>query len=486
MNFKRIGFATLLAAMLLTSTVAMPVMAAGGIGWSDDTKTPNPEIATEVTIDEWSNADFSSALQYYDDAGETASLPASINGSNDNPVTLTATDIDFEDRAEAPRLDEETGDNSASFLDSSEWSVSGASVSDTTTAPGVDSLGYVGTASTDSATYTNVSVTDGEKSFITIAADITSATGTPTLQLTDSDGDYVEITLYDATANADSDTVLANTTGEGMVLQQQVGDLTVQGSGDGTFGSTEEVSINGEIDADVSALDAERTRALTFGEREFENADGDMETETITEPRGAYSVTGVDTVDDVMADATIYGITVDAEFQASDLTDDEDVSAEFGESADYPQWDQLGEIDYRLTLPTAFDLSYSSPEFVDSPTLTDERYKSVEIAEGTEDTNFSEIDSWTSVTSSYDGSDEISLDSTVSTDTSYVISYEVVLTNDEVQAIKDAVDEGGAAIMGSSSGGTFAGIINFLTSIPGIITSAIAGLGLARVFGGGN
>jgi len=61
---------------------------------------------------------------------------------------------------------------------------------------------------------------------------------------------------------------------------------------------------------------------------------------TITEPRGEYAVTGMDTLDDVMSDATIYGVTVDAEFQASDLQDDEDVSAEFSESSDYPQWDQ--------------------------------------------------------------------------------------------------------------------------------------------------
>lgn len=111
-------------------------------------------------------------------------------------------------------------------------------------------LNYAGTASSDSATYTNVSVADGEKSYVTIAADINSASGTPTLRLTDGDGDYVEVTLYDSSTNADSDTVLANSTGEGKVLQQQVGSMTLQGSGDGSFGSTEEVSLHGDIDAD--------------------------------------------------------------------------------------------------------------------------------------------------------------------------------------------------------------------------------------------
>jgi len=173
----------------------------------------------------------------------------------------------------------------------------------------------------------NVSVADGEKSYITLAADINSAAGTPTLQLTDGDGDYVEVTLYDSTADAENDSVLANSTGEGMVLQHQVGDLEVQGTGDGTFGSTEEITVNGEIDADVSVLDAERTRALDFGEKLVENDDGEFETVTITEPHGTYSVATMDGFDEVMSDATFYGVTVDAEFQASDLQDAEDVNA---------------------------------------------------------------------------------------------------------------------------------------------------------------
>ena len=483
MNIKKAGLAALLALTVLSSIVAMPVAAAGGIGWGGDAKTPNPAIHTDVTVEEWSNADFDSALEYYDDSGEPTELPASLNESNDNPVTLTATAIEFDQGDAFPRLDAEDGENSASALDASEWTASGATVSDSTTAAGVDALNYAGTATSDSATYSNVSVADGEKSYVTIAADINSASGTPTLRLTDGDGNYVEVTLYDSSANADTDTVLANSTGEGKMLQEQAGSLTVQGSGDGSFDTTEEVSLHGDIDADVSVLDAERTRELTFGERlEDTDDDDELETVTITDPRGEYSVTGLDTLDEVMTDATIYGVTADAEFAASDLRDDEDVSAEFGPSSDYPQWDQLGELAFRLELPTAFDLSYSSPELVDEPTLPSERYKNVEIAEDTGDTEFSEID-YTSVASSYDGSEEISLDSTISTDTEYVVSYDITLTDDEVSAIQDAASSsGGAAIMSSGGGG----IIGFITSIPGMIISALAGLVGVRVFGGGS
>jgi len=482
-NFKRGGIAGLLALAVLLSVVATPVAAAGGIGWGGDSKAPNPTVNSEVTIDEWNAADFSGPLQYYDDSGDAAQLPASVNASNDNPVTLTATDIAFEQNDEFPRLDAEDGENTASALDADEWTTSGATVSSTTTAPGVDALNYAGSASSDSATYSNFTVEDGEKGYLTIAADINSASGTPTLQLTDGDGDYVEVTLYDATGDASNDTLLANSTGEGMVLQEQVGDLTVQGGGDGTFDSTEEITVSGDIDADVSVLDAERTRELTFGERAEDTDDDDeLETVTITEPRGEYAVTGMDTLDDVMSDATIYGVTVDAEFQASDLQDDEDVSAEFSESSDYPQWDQLGQISYRLELPTAFDLSYANTELVDEPSLPSERYKSVEIAEGTEDTEFSEIESWTSVTSSYDGSEEISLDSTVSTDTSYDISYDVVLTNGEVSAMEDAAMGGGAGPMDSGNGGLWDKII----SIPGGIVAAVLGILGIKMSGGGS
>jgi hypothetical protein len=219
--------------------VATPVAAAGGIGWDGDSKAPNPTFNADVTVDEWSGADFDEALQYYDDSGDAAQLPASVNASNDNPITLTATDIAFEQNDEFPRKSEEDGENTASALDADEWTTSGATVSSTTTAPGVDALNYAGSASSDSATYSNFTVEDGEKGYLTIAADINSASGTPTLQLTDGDGDYVEVTLYDATGDASNDTLLANSTGEGMVLQEQVGDLTVQGGGDGTFDSTD-------------------------------------------------------------------------------------------------------------------------------------------------------------------------------------------------------------------------------------------------------
>jgi len=478
MNIKKTAFSALIAVLVISSMVATPAMAAGGIAWGGDSSAPNPTIEADVTVDEWDGDEMDSPLQYYDDSGEVATLPASVNASNDNPITVTATDIDFEQRDEFPRNDDEDGNNSASALDSSEWTVSGASVSETTTAPSTDALSYAGSASSDSATYNNFSNTDAEKGYITIAADVTSASGTPTLQVTDADGDYVEVELYNSSADEDAETVLANSTGEGQVLQAQIGDLTVQGSGDGTMDTAEEVVINGNLDADISVLDTERTRELQFGERLEDTDDDDsLETVEVTQPNGAYSVANMGGFDSTMEDATFYGVTVDARFQASDLTDDGDVSASFASDNDYPQWDQVGSFDFKISLPTAFDLSYANTELVDDPELPDERYKTVELAEGVGDTDFDDI-SYTDVTDSY-GSGEVSLDSTVSSGTEYAVSYTVVLTDGEVDAMQNA--GGGAGPMSAGSGGP----IDFITSLPGLILTGIASFLGIRAFGGG-
>ncbi len=476
MNIKKTAFSTLIAVLVISSMVATPAVAAGGLAWGGDSKAPNPAISAEVTVDEWDGAEFDNALQYYDDSGEAAQLPASLNESNDNPITVTATDIDFEDRNEFPRKSDEE-DNSASALDADEWTTGGATVSETTTAPGVDALSFSGSADGDTATYSNFSVDDGEKAYLTLAADIESASGTPTIRVTDEGGDYVEFELYNSSADNDDETVLTNATGEGNVLQAQIGDQPVQGSGDGTFGSAEEITIDGDVDADISVLDAERTREIQFGEQ-LEDTDDDDELETVdvTQPNGEYSVANMAGFDSVMDDATFHGVTVDAVFQASDLQDDEDVSASFAEDNDYPNWDQVGNIDYKLELPTAFDLSYSNTELVDDPTLPDGRYRTVEVAEGVGDTDFEDIDSWSDVTSSY-GSSEVTLDSTVSSGTEYAISYKLTLTDGEVNAMQ-MTSGGGAGPMASSGGG----IIGFLTSLPGmLIGGAVSFLGLRRL-----
>jgi hypothetical protein len=478
------GGLVLTAILLVVGMTAGPALAASTLNHADG-DAPNPQFTVDtLTVDEWNNSDFDNALQYYDDAGDMATLNAEVNTSTDvddlgngnvNPYSLTATDIDIAEFGEYPRKGDESGDNSASALDASEWTTTGASVSDVTTAPGVTAVEYDGTASGDYATYSNQSITsDAEKRHVQIAADIASASGTPTLKVEDSDGDYVAVQLYNSSAKDTDDSVLTNSTGEGMVSQVQIGSLTVQGNGDGTMGEIQSLNVTGDVDADFSLINVERTSTYKFGEKyvDTDSDDDDLETETIREPHGEYSINAMDSLGGTFDDAAIMGLSypahVSAEFVASD-----DMSAEFMSDNSFPQWDVLGDIYYRLTLPDAYDLSYSGVTLEQTTNWPGDRYVSVELKEDTGDTAFEDIDNWTELTGSYDAQDkDVTLDSTISTGTNYVVHFELKLTGDEADAMQAA--SGGAGVMGDSGGG---GIVGVLMSPFTWLIGALAALG---------
>ncbi len=63
------AFVALVAILTVTSMAAMPVMAASTLNYADG-QAPNPQFnVEEVTVDEWDNGEFDSALEYYDDSG---------------------------------------------------------------------------------------------------------------------------------------------------------------------------------------------------------------------------------------------------------------------------------------------------------------------------------------------------------------------------------------------------------------------------------
>ncbi len=483
------AFVALVAILTVTSMAAMPVMAASTLNYADG-KAPNPQFnVEEVTVDEWDNGEFDSALEYYDDSGDATRLDGELNQSSDvddlgtgtvNPISLTATDIQVAEFGEFPRNDDEDGENSASALDASEWTTSGASVSDATTAPGVDAVEFSGSASSDAATYGNISALDSdiEKRDLQLAADIESASGEPVLQLNDSDGDYVEVKLYDADANQTADNVLANATGEGHVLQTEIGQLAVQGTGDGSMGEIVEVHVEGDVTAQFSLINAEKTSQYTFGEKYVENSDGELETVDITEPHGEYSVHSVDTFGSTFDDATMMGLSFPAHVSA-EYAPSEDVDATFQGDNAYPNWDSVAQINYRLSLPDAYDISYSGVALEQTTQWPGTRYVSVEIKEGVGDTAFGDIDNANSVTSQFDAEDKtVTLDDTISPGTEYYIGIDLKLTSDEASAMQAA--SGGAGVMDDGSGG---GIWSLLTSPIGMVVSAIGAFLGGRKFG---
>lgn len=487
---------TLLLIALVAMSVGPASAAAQPLNYTDG-DAPNPYISTDVTIDDYSMADMDDPLSYYDDSGDVAVLPGSVNSSTDvddlgnghvNPYTMTATDIDFGGEAAAfPRTGDADGD--VSILNASEWSTTNASVANSTTAPGVDALQYdSGTDETDDAATFDLAsaneINDAEKRYVQVVADISSASGTPTMTVYDTDGDTVSVELYNATADQSSDTVLANATGEGHVLQVAIGDLTVGGSGDGTMTTITKVDIQGDITMTASLINVEKKGEYVFGEKytntDTADDDDDLETAEITAPHGEFSINSLDTMGPEFDDAHIMGLTMPIHVEASELAD-ENVKAEFGEDANYPQWDSVANIHQRLTLPDAYDLSFANAELRLDQGWAESRYATLRVAEdpGTdvdfadlEDTDFSDASG--SLTSE---GETVTLDDTIQTGVDYVINTQLLLTGDEASAMQStssdsSEDAGGAGIFGGSGGG----IWNFFTSIPGMALGAVTAL----------
>lgn len=487
---RRKLFAGLLAALVMVSMVATPAAAALAFG---DSGAPNPYIDADTTIESY-EASWGDDLQYEDDSGEVTSLPATVNSSEDvddlgsgtvNPYEFTVTDIDFSDAGEFPRKSDEE-ENSASALDASEWEDSGATTSDVNTAPGVDAVEFDASADGDSASYSNFSVTsDAEKRYLQVFYDVESADASEvTLTINDAtDGDTVEVKLYDADGNTSDDAVGASSTGEGKAMQVQVGELSASG-GDGTIdeiGSIDVAAAGGAADVDISALNVEKTSKWKIGEQYVETDDGDdLETETVYETTGPVSVNSMDTLGGAFDDATIMGVIVPVHYQASDLSDS-DMSSAFEETSSYPGFGFLADIYYKLELPGAYDLSHSNAELKTTTQWPGERYVTVETKEDAGDTEFADIENWNDQTGTHDSQDkDITLDSTIQSDTEYALHYELKLTDGEADSMQQATNGGGAGGLFSTGGG---GIIGFLTSIPGIALSAIGGFFGGRKLG---
>jgi hypothetical protein len=478
---KRI-FATLLAILVVGSGLAPMAAAAGGGLNFDSGNAPNPTLHADTTVQEY-QVSWGDSLQYEDDSGDVVNLPAEINRSTDpddlgngtvNPFAFKTTDIKFADAGEFPRNDDENGENSASALDASEYTTSGATVSDTTTAPGVDAVQFEASASGDQATYDNFSVSsDAEKRYVQVFYDVPSASaGNVDLIVHDAtDGDTATVKLFDADGLTNDANVGANSTGEGKAVQVQVGTLSATG-GDNTIDEIGKIVINadGAATVDMSAVNLEKTGEWKLGERNVENSDDELETEDAYEATGEIRLDSLSTMGATFDDATIMGITVPTEFSAEQAPDD-DVMAMFNSDNAYPNWDSLGDIYYRLELPSAYDLSYANTELRAEQNWPETRYATVQIQEDAGDTEFSEIDNWSEVTSSFSNEgDSVTLDSTVSADTEYAINYQLKLTGDEASAMQ-ASGGGGAGLLGGGGGG---GIIDSVLSIPGMIISSIA------------
>ncbi|QZX98725.1 hypothetical protein [Halobaculum rubrum] len=458
---------------------SMTINDPGEVNYESDA-VHNPGIG--VTLEKDTHQVGWGLTQYEGNSGELVTPDARVNDSEANPVGVTATDINFSDAGAFPRYNE-----THSALDASEWSTTtGVSVADTTTAPNVDALNVATNGSFadgDSATATyalSQSIdSDEAKRSLQLFADVNTldAGAHVEIRVVDEDSDY-KTAVIDPDNSTDADHVLANATGEGYVLQHQLGEMsttTVSGS-DGTFDNIQSVEIvveDGDADVSLSVINSEKLGEYTLGEQRYDSDDDgeEDETRTITEPTGQFWITGVDTMGDTFSNADIAGMEIAMIFDASSLDQEMDAHIEFtddrGDSGVYPGFQFIVDSYYRLSLPSAYDVSYSNAELTDEVELPSSRYQTVEYAEGVSDTEFDEISSWSSVKSSYDSQgDEVTLDSTIQPGTEIALHYEYVVTGSE----KDSFTGGGAGPgqFGQESGG-------WLSNIP-IVGQWLAGL----------
>jgi len=491
---KRGILAALLVAVTVLSAVVAPVAAAQADTSPDGLNTgadsvPDARIGVDVTKDShevgWSPTEFEG------DSGETQTLDAHVNESAKNPVSFTATDVEVAEFGEFPRNDDESN-NTASALDASEWtknaggSAGSGTVSDTTTAPSVDAVSFSTSGQTSGDemvfSYDNFTIgSDVSKRLIQIGADVSTLESGATVEVraVESDGDYRVVYADTGNQTSSADT-FANATGEGQVLQQRLGGLPVEGSGDGSMGAIDSIEVHisgGNAAMDVALLNAEKLSAYQFGDQMYdEDGDGAMdETRSLEEPSGEVAITGFDTMGSTFDEAVIHGATYEMQFAVADLTESKDVHWNVSEAGAYPNFKALGDVYYRLNLPSAYDLSYANAELVGTQELPDDRYQAVELSEGISDTGFANVSSWTDKTSTYSTTGEHVLDNTIQPGQEIGLHYELLWTeSDQTAAFSTG---GGAGQFAEGNGGIFSTIYG---KIAGVFGSILVALGIKR------
>jgi hypothetical protein len=480
----------ILVGLIALSLVAMSPMAAAAPALNfNDERTPNPYIhSTSETVASHNMAEMNSPLEVYDDNGDVVDLPASYNDSQDTPFSQRMDKISAERYYLFPRISSES-ENGASWTKPGQWSTgSGATVADAD-ADNVDKVSVDATSAGGTATFSsNVSITsDADKRVLFTVVNVdTLNTAEVQIRAVDSDGDYRYANIS-ASEDASKDYVVANSTGNGYVLQERLANLPMAGTGDGSIQEITKVEVvsvgdTSKITLAGLDLDSKTTADLVETERDTDG-DGDLENTVVED---VYTAGPVD-VTDYESFGSVYETAVLKDFTVSDvrypfsMTDDGDYWSEISDESASSYGNEL-EIYGDLQVPAYIDLSHGTLEIRTDQGLINDRYATVEIA--------SDIDS----SESFDGlndsdyTDQLSkigqkgdtqtLQSGVSADTTYRVHMVVYLKSGEVDALT------GSAAMGPTGGGD--GFFSTLTGqIVGVIGGLLGLLGL-REAGGGN
>lgn len=384
-----------------------------------------------------------------------------------NPITLRADHIDYTEFNQLPRGETYTNADDdeldLNVLDATHWETDESGSSGTMTvetiegANGADVLSVSsssqGTDDVVTATFSDVDISSGEmrKVLQLIVSISTLESGsTVTVRITDDGGNDPEF-LIDPDGDSAADDVIATETGDGIVYQQQLGD--VFDAVDGINGIEIEIA-DANADMDFTAIALEKESRWSFGTEEYLNDDDEVDSQTVYEPSGDYSITTLNSMD--FGTASIAEYDVDVEQRASELAS-EDVYIRDEESPSGYDKPIIAELAFRYEPVTAFDLSPTLDALRDETEVSSSRYDAVEFTR-TSDVieGWSDIDdlTLTDVTDQYGGSvgDEVEVTSTVSTDESLILVYSLAVDEDELSSMESAAGGAGGAAGDGDSG----------------------------------
>jgi len=507
----------------MQATAATAAMAAaGGVAAkaSDDLNygselVQNPFIASTVSVaevDQGANSDSideeMEALDYIADDGTVQNLSeqgGQIAEREDestphNPVTLQASKFDTEEFYSFPRGEEYDSDSDGEddsdldVLDATHWSTDTSGSAGSMTVEDADSpanskalrvsTSSQGSGDTALATFSDFSITDGlDRKHLQLVLDVDTLESGVTvgIRAKDSDGDYREVTI-DPSADTSNTGVVANATTTSKVYQVELGQLSTVsgGNGDGLQDYDEiEIAVS-EANADITlyGFNIERESRWTFGSQEYTNSDDELDTQSVEEPTGTFSITGLDTLPDVFSSATLRDVEYEVEFQASGLPSDQ-VDFTFKDAPKY-SYKRRFEVVYGWDLPSAYDLSYASESLEDEVVVPGSRFVDARFASGVSElpelSDVEDID-WTDRSDKYGSiGDDIVLSDVISAGNLVTVHFDYQVSSDE----ESSMTASGAAL--GPAGGAGGGIFGMLFSLPGLAVTGIAAL-IARARG---
>jgi hypothetical protein len=455
------------------------------IAWDSDL-APDPRIPNStVTIDTVESS--MSALDFTNNDGETENLsgygvqiePPTEADSNDdiefqphNPVTIRADLIDSDQFTAFPRdatREDSDGDTvDVSGLDAAEWSGS-MSVSDDG-----DALSLSAAAAGESATLDLTALdsridSGAERRVIFTVASVSSLGGSA-----------VEIAVEGGSGNSVTET-LADATGNGIVTQSKIGELSGASNLDG-ISSVTITAVGGGADLTLHGLDLERQSTVALGTQESITQDDDgndqIETQDVEEPSGSVSITSLSSI--AIGYNAIESVEFAVEFVASELPP-EQVSVEFVDAPSARSVDRAMNLAVEFAIPSAFDLSWSLGSLTDTGFVQSSQLIAVEAADDVEiadlDDPLDMPDSATDETSNYALGEDVTISSvTPSPGVSTTISYETLLTTDQEASLSDSGGFFAAGGGGGGGGGLSGSLRGMVFAIAGIGATIIAWL----------